>query len=211
MERPFIMKGKTMERIIVNKYKANCKKCGKNIEIGSKCQYVKWAGVFCVDHELTTEDIREARQERADKKAERLTQKAERLEKQADIKQSGFDKFRGDTAFLTQPGHIPFRERLIDRYDKGSELRNEAEKSRERANSISNSVRVKGDAEKKHQAKRDYITANIKVGDKIYWMVNIEVEVIKINPKTVKVKGQFGNFNVDKCLCDLMKGVNNEQ
>jgi len=192
-------------RTITNKYESSCKMCGKKIEIGTQVQYVKWAGIFCLEHELTTEDIRKFRQERVDKKAERLINKAQRLEKIADEKQSGFDKFRGDTSFLTQPGHIPFRKKLIDRYDKGMELRNEAEKAREKAESITNGVRVKGDAEKRHQAKRDYLTNNIKVGDKIYWMVTNLVEIVKINKKSFTIKGKFGSFNVDKSLCDLVK------
>jgi len=192
-------------RIITNKYLGNCKICAKEIEIGSHVQYVKWAGIFCIEHELTTEDIRKFRQESADKKAERLNNKASRLERMANEKQAGFDKYRGDIAFLTQPGHIPFRRKLIDRYDKGIELRNEAEKAKERAESISNSIRVKGDAERKHQAKRDFMTTNVKIGDKVNWMHTKELEVLKINKKTFTLKGDFGKFTADKCLCSLIK------
>jgi len=192
-------------RTIQNKYVGNCKICEKEIPIGTEVQYVKWAGIFCLNHVLTTEDIRKYRQERADKKANRLIGKAERLGKIADEKQSGFDKFRGDTAFLTQPGHIPFRRKLIDRYDKGIELRNEAEKAREKAESISSSVRVKGDAEKRYQVKRDFMTINVKVGDKVNWMHTKELEILKVNKKTFTLKGDFGKFTADKCLCSLIK------
>lgn len=194
-----------MARIITNKYEGECKKCGKLLEVGSQVQYVKWAGIFCSDHELTTEDIREARQERADRRANRLINKADRLNRLADDKQAGFNKFRGDIAFATQPGHIPFRRRLIDRYDKGMELRNEADQALERAESIRNSVRVKGDAERRRQEIRAYITQKVKVGDKVNWMYSKELEVVRINKKTFTLKGDFGNFTADKSFCSLIK------
>jgi len=116
---------------------------------------------------------------------------------------------RGDVAFFTQPGHISGREKMFNSYDKGCELRNEANEARKRANSISNSVRVKGDAEIKHQAKRDYMTANVRVGDKINWMYTKILEVLKVNKKTFTLKGDFGNFTVDKCLCSLVNKAQN--
>src|SRR5260370_25826176 len=85
----------------------------------------------------STEEIREARQKKLDKKVQRLKSKAERLQREADSKLSVFDPYKGDTAFFTQPAtpNSRFgrqRTRMSNRYEKGLELSSEANKKKEK-------------------------------------------------------------------------------
>lgn len=193
-------------RQLISKYKSDCRKCGKEIEIGQAIMYEKFTGVFCPGCEPTNpEEIRAYRQERADRKAERLRGWADKRKVDANrVLDYNHEHYTGDVAFMTQPGHIPGRERIFNQNHRACESLNIARKMESKADNISK-VRVRGDAETEHQRKRDFMTANCKTGDTILWIGNVPLEIVKINKKTFTLKGGFGSFTADKSLCDLKK------
>lgn len=78
---------------------------------------------------MTYRDRREAR-------AGRLLEWAEKREDRAAAVLKAGEPFRGDIAFSTQPGHIPFRARLIAREDRAHESLAKAGSMRSRADGI---------------------------------------------------------------------------
>jgi len=78
---------------------------------------------------MTYRDRREARVERLDEWA------GKREERAAAVLRAG-EPFTSDHAFNTQPGHIPFRARLIAREDRAHESLGKAASMRSRADSI---------------------------------------------------------------------------
>jgi hypothetical protein len=78
---------------------------------------------------MTYRDRREAR-------AERLNEWAETREQRAAAVLKASEPFRGDHAFNTQPGHIPFRARLIASEDRAYKSQNKAASMRSRADGI---------------------------------------------------------------------------
>lgn len=80
--------------------------------------------------------------EKAEARAERMEQHAVNTEKRAESLQAGLNRFRGDTAFFTQPiiaGHsgsqafARYRERLFERYRKGFDEYRKSEYFKDRA------------------------------------------------------------------------------
>jgi hypothetical protein len=82
---------------------------------------------------MTYRDRREAR-------AERLNEWAETREENAAAVLKAGEQYHGDTAFNTQPGHIPFRARLIASEDRAYESQNKAARMRSRADGIENQL-----------------------------------------------------------------------
>jgi hypothetical protein len=78
---------------------------------------------------MTYRDRREARVERLNGWAETREQRA------AAVLKAG-EQYQGDTAFNTQPGHIPARARLIASEDRAYESQNKAARMRSRADGI---------------------------------------------------------------------------
>lgn len=74
--------------------------------------------------------------ERREAKAERLRGWAEKRETQASAVLASHERYRGDVAFYTQPGHIPERARVIAQSDRAFESLQKAENMASRANSI---------------------------------------------------------------------------
>jgi len=187
-------------RQITIKYQGECKRCGTSLEVDQQAMYEKSMGCFCIGHEpKDTEEIRHFRQLKADKKAEKYNTWASMREKKAEAQLNSYPSMRHDWAFITQPGHIPQRKRMIEADDKAYESLDKAKEMREKAESLSH-VRVKGDAERKHQAARDANDTRFKVGDVVKsWIVG-ECTIVKINKKTYTVRsGKSGNtFTQDK-------------
>ena len=124
-------------RQITVKWAGNCAKCQADLDIGSLAMYEKSMGIFCLGCEpKEVEDIRQLRTIKAEAKADRLIHRAERLESEADRKAAPLEAMRGDTAFFTQPGRIPYRDRIFRSYDKAGELAKEARETRERAENV---------------------------------------------------------------------------
>jgi DNA repair exonuclease SbcCD ATPase subunit len=74
--------------------------------------------------------------ERREARAERLTEWAGKREERAAAVFKAGEPFRGDIAFSTQPGHIPFRAQLIAREDRAHESLRKAGSMRSRADGI---------------------------------------------------------------------------
>jgi len=106
-----------------------------------------------------------------------------------------FNHLRKDYAWVTQPGHIPGRQKVVDRYNKGSEMLNEAKELEERAENIKK-VRVKGDAERGYQKIREANDKIISVGDKVKDFCFGLGEVKRINNKTYTI--QFEHFKTTR-------------
>lgn len=182
-----------MKQITV-KYLGACQNCGAELAPGTLANWEKRTGIFCPGCTPTTpEEIRHFRRVKAEKKADRLRQKAARLDKQADEKQRAFNRCRKDLAWLTQPGHIPGRERALNNYDKGIDLHQQADATRARADSLMiHSSRVAGDAERKRQAKREaadkIITKGARVKDPVFGLG----EIVGVYKKSYRIKFDRG-------------------
>lgn len=155
------------------------------------------------------EEVRAYRQAKIDRKVTRLNKWADSRDAKAENQMSEFNTLRKDWSWLTQP-NIPTssgrafarsRDRVMNRYDAGMKLSIEAGKMREKAEWLQKTgAVVKGDAEKKRQAKRDHMDTLVKVGDVVHsWIVG-ECTILKINKKTYTVKNhRTGNtFTQDK-------------
>jgi len=188
-----------MKEIII-KYAGNCKKCNAFLDVGQPAMYEKSMGIFCKGCEPTDiEEIRHFRQLKADIKADKYDEWASKREQKANQQLNSYPEIRHDIAFNTQPGHIPFRERMNNADDRAYKSLRIAEKFRDKAENL-RKVRVKGDAAKRTQAERDKNDEWVKVGMKVHsWIVG-ECEIVKINKKTYTVKsGKTGNtFTEDK-------------
>ena len=155
---------------------------------------------LCYTHykNRSTEEIRQDRQEKLNKKIARLRSKADRLDKAGTDKKAGLDAFRGDIAFFTQPASPSSsfgkqRSKLYNRYDNGIRLQIEADEIREKADWIEKrGVAVKGDAERERQVKREQLDKLISVGSKVYDFAFREGEVIRVNKKTYTIRFASG-------------------
>jgi hypothetical protein len=74
--------------------------------------------------------------ERREARADRLNGWAETREQRAAAVFKAGEPYTSDNAFNTQPGHIPFRARLIAREDRAYESQNKAARMRSRADGI---------------------------------------------------------------------------
>lgn len=155
------------------------------------------------------EEIRTQRQEKLDRKVARLRKYADSRDSKAETQMSSFNMYRKDLSWLTQP-NIPTaagrafarsRQRVIDRYDAGMRLSIEADDMRSKAEWLEKQgAVVKGDAERKRQAKREEIDALVNIGDIVHHFLYDDVEILKKNVKTftVKVIRSGSVFTVEK-------------
>jgi len=181
-------------RTLLVKYEGACRKCGAELVIGQEARYEKYTGIFCVGHEPTDrEEIRAYRQERADRKADRLEEWAEKREKVAERTLDTIrERYRGDFAFNTQPGHIPERARVIRAQDRAYESLGVAGHLRGRAAGLRHVV-VKGDAEAKRQKYREFMDARLAKGSRVHDFCFGDGEIVKVNrlSYTIKFDGGF--------------------
>lgn len=201
-------------RQLTVKYEGECRKCGKVLEIGQPAMYEKYTGIFCIGCQPTeVEEIRAYRLERAEKKAQKYEEWAEKREIRANTQLNSHPEMRHDWAFITQPGHIPQRARMIKADDRAFESLKIAEGMRNKAESLLN-VRVAGDAERNRQAKREYLDSLISKGSKVYDNVFGEGMVLSIHKKSYRIQfnskageGQFFTCARDKSFIKpLTKG-----
>jgi hypothetical protein len=204
-----------MRTIPSSKYPGQCVKCGTDIAVGSTVVYEKRVGVFCPPCAPTdTEEIRKYRQEGADRKADRLEGwAAKRRDAAAAVFKAG-EPFTSDIAFNTQPGHIPFRARLIAREDRAMESLQKAASMEARASSLRHVV-VAGDREKQRQAIRDEIRPLLAKGMKVHTAMYGDGVVKKVNKKTVTLEatGMSRTFttNVDISWVTIPKAAADEK
>jgi hypothetical protein len=161
----------------------------------------------------TPDEVRAQRQAKIDRKVARLNKWADSRDIQAENKMSSFNTYRKDWSWLTQPANASSafgrsRQRVMDRYDSGMKLSIEADDMRKKAEYLQKTgAVVKGDAEKKRQAKRDHMDTLVKVGDVVQsWIVG-ECTIVKINKKTYTVRNhRTGNtFTQDKSFIRIPK------
>jgi hypothetical protein len=112
---------------------------GRNIQIAEKLGLENGGKV---GERLSYAEELERKAERAEARAERMEQHADNAEKRAESLQAELNRYRGDTAFFTQPiiiGHAGSqafarrRERIFDRYRKGFDEYRKSEYFRNRA------------------------------------------------------------------------------
>lgn len=175
-------------RQLTVKYQGECKKCGQSLEIGQEAMYEKSMGIFCVGCEPTdTEEIRAFRVEKTERKAEKYEAWAAKREHKANRQLNSNPEVRHDWAFITQPGHIPFRAKMIQADDRAYESLNIANGFRNKAENLRH-VRVAGDAERKYQARREANDLLIHKGSKISDIVFGEGTVISIHKKSYRIQ-----------------------
>jgi hypothetical protein len=192
-------------RPITVKYQGQCRKCNATLEVGSKAIYERGIGIFCPQCTPTnTEEIRAYRQEAANRKADRYEEWAAKREQRAEAQLNSYPEIRHDLAFNTQPGHIPFRDRMHKADDKAFESLQVAKSMRNKAEGL-RQVRVKGDAEKRWQSLRKLNLSRFKVGDKVNTNIYGEGTILKLNKKTAKIgnTGTSGTFTVNVDLAFL--------
>lgn len=185
-----------------------CTKCGADTGASWK--------TLCMTHWRTQspDDIRAYRQAKLERKAARLRKWADSRDSKAEGQMSEFNTLRQDWSWVTQP-NIPTargrafarsRERVMNRYDAGMRLSIEADKMRQKAEWLEKTgAVVKGDAERKRQAKREAIDAQVNIGDIVHHFLYNEVEILKKNKKTftVKVVRSGSIFPVEKSHIEM--------
>ncbi len=192
-------------RQLTVKYQGECKKCGQSLEIGQSAMYEKSMGIFCIGCEpKDTEEIRAFRLAKAERKAEKYEEWDEKREHKANTQLNSHSEIRHDWAFITQPGHIPFRAQMIKADDRAIESLQVAEGFHRKAESLRN-VRVAGDAERNRQAKREALDQLISKGTKVVDAVFGEGTVLSIHKKSYRIQfnskageGQFFTCARDK-------------
>jgi len=195
-------------RAIIVKYSGECRKCGVFLSIGSDAIYERHIGLFCPSCAPTdSEEIRNYRQEAANHKADRYDDWASKRREKASTQLNSYPEIRHDIAFITQPGRIPFRDRMNRADGKAFESLQVAERMESKAVSLRH-VRVKGDAEKRWQGLRDLNINRFKVGDIVNTGIYGQGTILKLNRKTAKIgsTGTSGTYTVNVDLAFLTQG-----
>jgi len=155
---------------------------------------------------MKIEEQREIKKEKAERKAKRIEARARRLLKAAQRIEDSWPKgIIHDIAFITQPGHIPLRAKINRQHDKVLRLREEAKKLFEKAENIRiYGSRVKGDAERAREEKREKLDQDVQIGSRVFCPIYGWGEVLKIFKKSYSVKFDRGFvLTVDKVLFEL--------
>ena len=158
---------------------------------------------------VNVEELRRIKIDKAERKARRVETKARRLLKEAQRIEDSWPKdVIHDIAFNTQPGHIPLRARIIRQHDKVLKLREEAKRLLEKAENIRiYGSRVKGDAERAREEKREKLDKEVQVGSRIFCPLYGWGKILKIFKKSYRVEFDRGFvLTVDKVLFELRKG-----
>ncbi len=181
-------------RLLHSKYSGNCDKCKREYRVLDLIAYEKMTGVFCPDcFPKDPEEIRAYRIAKAEKKASRYEEWAKKREERATVALNSYPSVRHDWAFITQPGRIPFRERMNRADNRAYESLDKAKSMREKAESVRN-VRVKGDAERERQKKIEEIKGWLRVGMTIHAGMYGNGIVVKINKKSCSIKFPDGEI-----------------
>lgn len=161
-----------------------------------------------------TEDIRAMRQARATSRAQRLRAIASGWDKKADQERAKHENFTSDYSFITQPllvGHHSYhrmkklRDRIGKQMDREMEYSIKAKSYRDRADRLENHVVVKGDAERRRQAKREQLDSLVTIGTRVFDAIFGEAEVVRINKKSYTLKFVSGwTCSRDKSYCRLL-------
>lgn len=106
----------------------------------------------------------------------------------------------GNTAFNTQPGRLAGRARMNAQTERSFRLQEKAAQQRTRASNLERMANTnKGDAARGRAQKAEAIKAThkgLKKGDTIEGVLYGKREVVKVNAKSVTVKGGIKNFTI---------------
>lgn len=134
-------------------------------------------------------------------KAAKYSEWAAKAQAQADALHASGEKYRGDVAFFTQPGRIVERDRHHARMQRAYELGQKAKRFREKAANLGRLANANaGDAAARHEAERQAVIAALQVGDFVDCVYG-RCEVVKINRKSLRLQGRFGQVVIDAHLC----------
>jgi len=176
-------------RPITVKYQGKCRKCGVTLAVGEQAIYERYVGLFCPACEpKDTDEIRHYRQEARDEKAERYEDWAAKRREKAKAQLNSYPQIRRDIAFITQPGHIPFRNRMNRADNRAFESLSIARSMEDKAERLHSKPAVKGDAEKRWQGLRDLNLSRFKVGDVVNTGIYGTGKIQKINKKSVIIE-----------------------
>lgn len=155
------------------------------------------------------ETIRIYRQDKANRKAERVRSWGESKLRQAQELEDSIPEYAHDWAFITQPGHIPARERINRKKDAIFQLRKEGQAQIERAERIEKyGGRVKGDAERARQTMRVEQDKTIGKGSRVHDFCFGDGEVVRVNKKTYSIKfDSGGTYPRDKTYIRLIQFI----
>lgn len=177
---------------ITIKYQGECKRCGNVLDVGNPAMYEKSMGVFCKGHEpKDVEEIRSFRLDKAELKADKYEEWAEKREVRANAALNSYPEIRHDWAFITQPGHIPERARMIKADERAFKSLNVAKGFRHKADSLRH-VRVAGDSERKREAQREKMDLIVCKGSRVQDVVFGLGEVIGVYSKSYRIKFDRG-------------------
>lgn len=105
-----------------------------------------------------------------------------------------------DTAFNTQPGRLPGRARMNAQTERSFKLQEKAAQQRSRAANLERMANTnKGDAAKRRATRADVVKTShkgLKKGDTVEGTLYGAREVVKVNAKSVTVKGGVKNFTI---------------
>lgn len=180
-------------------YGGECRGCGTALAAGAQGVYEKRVGVFCVPCAPTDpEQIRQLRQEAADRKADRLETWAEKRRGAAEATLAhNREHYWSDWAFVTQPGPMPARARAIAQDDRALGSLRVAERMERRAAGLRN-VRVAGDRERERQAQREANDERFGKGDRIFTALHGAGTIVSVHKKSYRVQWDRGYT----CSCD---------
>lgn len=186
-------------RPLTLKYAGECRKCGQSLGVGSQAVYERRVGVFCVPCGPTdSEEIRAYRQEGADRKAERLEGWASKRREAATATLDGNRRYWDDWAFVTQPGRIPQRSRVIAQDDRALESLQKAQSMERKAASLRD-VRVAGDKERERQSEREVNDQRFSKGSRIHTAMYGPGVIVGVYKKSYRVAFDSGyTHSVDK-------------
>ena len=176
-------------RQIILKYGGECRKCNASLAQGETATYEKRVGIFCQPCAPTdVEEIRTYRQEAADRKTDKYEAWGQKRVGEATATLNHIrERYRGDFAFNTQPGHIPERARVIRHEDRAFESMTKGEVMLGKAERLRH-VQVVGDAERKREAKREALDKIIVKGSRVFDNVFGVGTVVGIYSKSYRIK-----------------------
>ncbi len=184
-------------RPITVKYAGECRKCLAPLPVGSEAIYERRVGMWCPACAPTdTEEIRSVRQDASDRKADKYEGWAGKRYEKIEKVLAATDVYAHDWQLLTQPGRVPFRDRIYAQRDKAMASITTAEKFEEKAAHLRKPPAVKGDADAKRQELREWVRARLVVGMVVDTAFFGTGTVRKINQKTASIEncGTSGTF-----------------
>lgn len=175
-------------RQITVKYGGECRACGEVIDPGESAIHEKRVGLFCIGCEPAegSEELRQYRQDAIDRRADKLEERASKRRAEAEGLYKRDQHLMSDIAFTTQPGHIPERERIFKRRERAGRLAAEADELQGRATRTR--ARVKGDAAKRDEERREATREWIEPGMRVRHSILGSATVEKVNRKTARVR-----------------------